>query len=109
MCAWNWITTHSPEDFRFHLRTPDDPPLEASAEHRRALRLLKERVERLGDFDEKGLADELYRVAEEAGIEPKEFFRIAYQALIASDRGPRLASFIMTLGREQVLALLASY
>jgi len=66
-------------------------------------------VERLEDFDEKGLADELYRVAEEAQIEAKELFRLSYLALIGSEKGPRLASFILTLGKERVTALLASY
>lgn len=108
-CAWNWITKYSPEDFRFRLRTPEEGPVEATSSERRALALLRERVSRLEGFDEKGLADELYRISEEAGVEAKGFFRIAYQALIGSDRGPRLASFIMTLGKERVLALLAVY
>ena len=108
-CAWNWISNHSPEDFRFHIRTPEDAPVEVSAEQRRALQLLKGRVERLEEFTEKSFADELYRIAEEASIDPKELFRIAYQALIASDKGPRLAGFIFTLGRERVIALLAAY
>ncbi len=109
VCAWNWITKHSPEDFRFHLRTPEDPPIEVTPEQAKALALLRGRVERLEDFDEKSLADELYRIAEEATLEPKELFRVVYLALIASEKGPRLASFIFTLGKDRVLGLLAGY
>ena len=108
-CAWAWITKHSPEDFRFRVRTPDDPAVEVDDVQRAALVLLRERVGRLEELDEKGLADELYRVAEEAKLEPKELFRISYRVLIASDKGPRLASFIFTLGKERVLALLSAY
>jgi lysyl-tRNA synthetase class 1 len=108
-CAWNWITKHSPEEFRFHIRTPEDIPLEVTPAQRRALVLLSGRVRRLDEFNEKRFADELYRIAEEAEVDSKEFFRTVYQALIASDKGPRLASFIFTLGKERVLELLSAY
>jgi len=108
-CAWSWITKHAPADFRFSLRTPEEAPVALEEGARRAVSLLRARVERLDSFDEKSLADELYTIAGEAGIDPKELFKASYRVLIGAERGPRLASFILTVGKERVLALLAPY
>ena len=108
-CAMNWLEKYAPEDFRFSLRSPSDGPIDVSASERTALAGLRERVGRLEGFNEKSLADELYRVAEEASIDAKELFRLAYRVLINAEKGPRLASFIFTVGKQRVLALLDPY
>ncbi len=108
-CAWSWITRYAPLDFRFSLREPQEAPVALEEGPRRAIALLRARVERLEGFDEKALADELYAIAREAGIDAKELFKASYRVLIGAERGPRLASFILTVGKERVLALLAPY
>jgi lysyl-tRNA synthetase class 1 len=110
VCAWNWVQNHAPESFRFRLRAPDAAPLSFAEAERQALRLLAAEVrERLASHDEKSLAEAIYRIAGEAGLDPKEFFKVVYRALIQKDQGPRLAGFLLILGRERVLQLLGSY
>lgn len=108
-CATAWLEKYAPADFRFSLRRADAAPIEVSSGERSALQHLRERVERLESFTEKTLADELYRIAEEAKIDAKDLFRISYRALIDSEKGPRLASFLITVGKERALALLSRY
>jgi lysyl-tRNA synthetase class 1 len=110
VCAWNWVRKYAPESFRFRLREAGAAPLAFAEAELRALRLLAAEVrEKLAGHDEKTLAEAIYRIAGEAGLEPKEFFKVVYRALIQKDQGPRLAGFLLILGRERVLELLAGY
>jgi len=110
VCAWNWVQKYAPENFRFQLRDPGSPPPAFAEAERRALRLLAVEVgEKLAGHDEKSLAEAIYRIAGEAGLESKEFFKVVYRALIQKDQGPRLAGFLLVLGRERVLQLLGSF
>ncbi len=109
-CAWNWITNYAPEEFRFTLRTPEDPPVEIPGSMRNLVVELRERLE--SDFeslDEKGVQELIYAIARNNGVEPKEFFPVIYAILVGKEKGPRLGGFIKTIGRETVVALLRPY
>jgi lysyl-tRNA synthetase class 1 len=108
-CAWNWISRFSPEDFRFRLQTPEDPPAELNEAESAAMAGLRRIVESLEDYDEKSLGQAIYDAAREAELEPKELFAAAYRVLIGKEKGPRLAGFIMTVGKERVLQILRRY
>ena len=109
-CAWNWITGFAPDSFRWALRAPGSAPIDATPREREALRTLREEVvDRLDAFDEKSLSEAIYAVAAASEIEPKEFFRVVYRALIEQEAGPRLAGFLLTVGKERVGKLLAGY
>jgi lysyl-tRNA synthetase, class I len=109
-CAWAWITDFAPEDFRYHLRGGAE--LEGlgddlSAPEKAALIKFREVLaEEFDGADEKILGESIYRVCEESGIEPKDFFKIVYQVLIGKEKGPRLAGFILTAGKEKILPIL---
>ncbi len=109
-CAWNWVQNHAPESFRFRLRAAGSPPLAFAPAELQALRLLAAEVrEKLAGHDEKSLAEAIYRIAGEAGLEAKQFFKVVYRALIQKEQGPRLAAFLLILGRERVLEQLGAY
>jgi len=110
VCAWNWITSFAPEDFRFSLKQNPADTIEVSEKQKKALTLLYTEVsEKLNDHDEKSLAGAMYSIAEEAGLDIKEFFAIVYTALIDKEKGPRLANFIMTAGSERIAEILKPY
>lgn len=109
-CAWNWITRFAPEDFRYTLRTPQSEPIPVDEACRKAIVLLAQELStRFSDHDEKSLSESIYRVAGEAGVDPKEFFTVMYRVLVGKERGPRLAGFILTIGRDRMLELLRGY
>ncbi len=110
-CAWNWVTTFAPEDFRFSVVDPSTTervslsPSETNAV--RALRSLAQ--ERLDELGEKEVQDEIYSIARANGLEPKALFVTLYRILVNKDQGPRLGGFLKTLGRSRVDAILERY
>ena len=46
-------------------------------------------------------------MAEEAGIKIGDFFKAAYLTILNQERGPKLAGFIVLLGKETVIELLS--
>jgi len=57
-------------------------------------------------YTEKSLFEEFYNICKEVNLEPKEFFKAAYKVLIGKEKGPRLAPFILVIGKEKVINLL---
>ena len=109
-CAWNWINRYAPEDFRFTLKEGDEPPIALEPAEAVAVRALTAEVrERLAEHDEKSLAQAIYDIASAQGIEAKQLFLVMYRILVGKDQGPRLAGFLLTLGRERVLRILRAY
>ncbi|MBN2511056.1 MAG: lysine--tRNA ligase, partial [Spirochaetales bacterium] len=108
-CAWNWIRQFAPEDFRFAVKTGSEQPVDVSPEEKTALQGMLSLVRGMDSMDEKAVAEAIYAVARESGIEPADLFTVTYRALIGKEKGPRLASFIKTLGRKKCEAILAAY
>jgi lysyl-tRNA synthetase class 1 len=106
-CAWYWICECAPEDFRFMLKD-GAAAMEFGGSELSALRDLKALVES-GPAEEKPLSEAIFEVAKKNGMEPKALFKVTYQALIGKDQGPRLAGFILTVGRERILKILSAY
>jgi lysyl-tRNA synthetase class 1 len=55
------------------------------------------------------LQNSIYQIAKNSGVQPKDFFRILYQIILASDRGPKIGPFIMDIGRKKVAQTLSEY
>jgi len=108
-CAWNWTRGFAPESFRFALRARGSEPLELSPGEHRAIGLLRGEIEeRLDTHDEKSLSEAIYTLAGEAEMEPKAFFKLVYRVLIEKEMGPRLAGFLLTIGKKRALEILGS-
>jgi lysyl-tRNA synthetase class 1 len=109
-CAKYWIEECAPEEFRFRLLAPGTKT-ELSEKELAGLRQLRDTVVvNIETFnDDKSCAQAIYRCAENTGLEGKELFRAAYQALIGKDQGPRLANFLQSIGKERLLGILSDY
>ncbi len=55
------------------------------------------------------LQNEIYQIAKANGVQPKDFFRILYQIILASERGPKLGPFILDIGRKKVAVSVSEY
>jgi lysyl-tRNA synthetase class 1 len=91
------------------LRKEDDPLMELDETQKKAINQLQDAVEHLEDFEEKQLAEEIYEIAKRCEINAPDLFKIAYGVLIGKERGPKLAGFIKTCGKEKMLPILSRY
>ncbi|NMA22230.1 MAG: lysine--tRNA ligase, partial [Spirochaetales bacterium] len=108
-CAWNWITTFSPEDFRYRLMRDDDPLVELNEQEAKAIADLYKVVEVMDEIDDKEYTTRLYDAAKDHGLPTGDFFKLVYRIMIGKDRGPKLGPFLKTCGREKVLSILGRY
>ncbi|PIZ51325.1 lysine--tRNA ligase [Candidatus Woesearchaeota archaeon CG_4_10_14_0_2_um_filter_33_13] len=101
-CATNWINKFAPEDFRFKVQ--EKPQVTLSKEEKVVLHSVAEKLlER--DWTDTELHEEMYILCKNNDFPTKDFFRIAYNVLINKDKGPRLASFILEIGKDKVANL----
>ncbi|MDR1901337.1 MAG: lysine--tRNA ligase [Treponema sp.] len=111
-CAKHWIDNCAPEEFCFKLRRPEDgrTPGLSNSEIEAVGALRDSVVERIETYTEdKPCAEAIYQVAKDKGMEGKALFRAAYQALIGKDQGPRLAAFLRSINKEELLGILKEY
>jgi lysyl-tRNA synthetase class 1 len=108
-CAWNWITTFAPEDFKYRLSNESDPLIELEDVQEKAIKDLYSVVEVMDQIEDKEYTTRLYDAAKLNGIEPADFFQLVYRIMIGKDRGPKLGPFLKTCGKEKVLAILGRY
>ncbi len=99
-----WLKKYAPEDMKFTVQEKPAKELKLSKEEKEALKMLVESLKKK-DFDEKALFEEFYNICKKANVNNKDFFRAAYNILLNKDRGPRLAPFILALGKEKVIEL----
>ncbi len=106
-CAWFWVKNYAPEDFRFSLRDPATPLPAMGENERNAVQALGKLIEdTMGTMPEKEWSNLVYDLMVEKGIESADFFTLVYKALIGKEKGPRLISFLHTIGKEKAAALL---
>ncbi len=55
------------------------------------------------------LQNNIYQIAKNNGIQPKDFFKTLYQIIIVSDRGPKIGPFILDIGRKKIAQMLSEY
>jgi lysyl-tRNA synthetase class 1 len=109
-CAWNWVRQFAPEDFRFQIQPPGSAPISLQETEKKLFAAFLAELEKNWDsYDEKSLNDYIYDVARAHEVEPKDFFPLLYQALIRKEKGPKVAGFLKTIGRDKLLSILSEY
>ena len=108
-CAWTWITTFSPEDFRFTVADASSEKVNLDEQETMAVKALAAKVQTWNDDDEKTLSQLVYDAAAEAGVDNTVLFTGVYKALIGKEKGPKLAGFMKTIGKTRVLEVLTKY
>lgn len=102
--AKNWLDKYAPEDVKFTVQEDVAKDLKISNKEREALhevaKALKEK-----EFNPQSLFNEFYNICHKANIKNTDFFRAAYNVLLNKDKGPKLAPFILALGKEKVIRL----
>ncbi len=55
------------------------------------------------------LQNTIYQIAKDNGMQPKDLFRVLYQIILASDRGPKIGPLIIDIGRKKVAMSISEY
>ena len=64
---------------------------------------LKKLVDLLeGNEETEDLQNAIYSIAKENQVQPKDFFRILYQIILSTTRGPKIGPFIEDIGKKNV-------
>lgn len=108
-CAWNWITLHAPQEFRFALRDTEEPfPL--SAQEKAVVRALRGLLPQMAVLTEDQFSEKVYAIAAEVGLDDTSLlFPAIYKALLGLEKGPRLISFLYAAGAGRLEAILAKF
>ncbi len=107
LCAKNWLEKYAPDDFKFFVNSTVPNKLKISKEIRLSLHKVAE-ILKEKEWDPVELHNKFYEILKENEIDNKEFFKVCYNILINKDKGPKLASFILTIGQEKVAELFLS-
>ncbi|MFZ8932528.1 MAG: lysine--tRNA ligase [Bacteriovoracaceae bacterium] len=111
-CALFWINNYAPEDFKFTVNK-NAPQLSLKDYQKHFLLDLRSFVE--SDFekvnDDKSLNDKLYEIMnpyreQNDELKPGDFFVPVYNLLISKEKGPKLAGFMQSIGKDKILNLL---
>ncbi len=71
---------------------------------------LKELILALDKEEEpEDLQNTIYQIAKSNDIQPKDFFKILYQIILGTSRGPKIGPFISDIGRKKVAKKIAEY
>ena len=102
--ARNWLTKYAPEDVKFVVQEQVPKNLNIGPKEKEALHALAKKLKEK-EWTQDELFNEFYTLCTTLGIKNTDFFKAAYAVLLNKERGPKLAPFILTLGREKVAKL----
>ena len=55
------------------------------------------------------LQNSIYSIAKENQVQPKDFFKILYQIILSTNRGPKIGPFIEDIGKKKVVDIISKY
>jgi len=99
-----WLDKYAPVEAKFEVMEEIPKGLSLSSAQKKALHTLAGRLLEK-EWQEKELFEEIYAIAKELGMQGREVFEAGYRVLLDKTRGPKLAPFILMLGREKVAGM----
>ncbi|MDP6898870.1 MAG: lysine--tRNA ligase, partial [Candidatus Nitrosopelagicus sp.] len=87
-------------NFADEFEISDDIEIEIDSKTKVALQKLITLLEK--DEEIEDLQNTIYQIAKGDDIEPKEFFKILYQIILSTTRGPKIGPFILDIGKKNV-------
>ena len=105
-CVKNWLEKYADEQFKFSIKEKKDEDYfsKLSDKEKEALELLKKAVEK--SEDEEILSTAIFEIPKKLDMEMKIFFKLCYESIIGKEKGPKLANFILEIGKENILKIL---
>ena len=63
----------------------------------------------LSETEQTDIQNSIYQIARNCDVQPRDFFKVLYQIILASDRGPKIGPFIIDIDRKKVAQTLSQY
>lgn len=104
VCAKNWLENHAPDEFKYEVQSTINKELEIPQEYKDVFKEVAKRLKEKSWTDEE-LHDQFYILINNKELQVKDFFNYAYKVLIDREKGPKLANFILTIGKDKVANL----
>lgn len=104
-----WIENSAPDEFKFSLNK-EAVKLDLNSNQSAFINELRNYldIEWNNIADDKALHEKMYEMIHAHTLEPMEVFTLLYRKLISLEKGPKLAGFVRTIGKERVLKLLVA-
>ena len=99
-----WLRKHAPDELKFEVQRHAPKNIELSLKEKNALHTIAKSLKEK-EYDEKSLFEEFYNVSKGLDLQSQDFFKAAYKVLLNKKRGPKLAPFIIALGKDKVINL----
>ncbi|HLC96432.1 MAG TPA: lysine--tRNA ligase [Candidatus Nanoarchaeia archaeon] len=100
-----WVEKYGSENDKIVIQTDVPPDLQLTELQKEALHKVVD-ILKQKDWKEDELFNAFYEeIIKKLGISAKEFFQAGYKVLINKEKGPKLAGFILTLGKEKVIEM----
>ena len=99
-----WLKKYAPDDLKFEVQKHIAKDVKLNEKEKEALHKIAELLKEK-EYNEKTLFEEFYNVTKELDLNAQDFFKAAYKVLLDKERGPKLAPFILALGKEKVVKL----
>ena len=102
--AQKWVKEFAPEQYRFKIQEKAD--IKLGDNEKKAVEAVIAELKK--KHDEKSLFEAFYEIMKKLDMKGNEFFGLFYKILINKEQGPKLAPFMMTIGKERVCKLLSN-
>ena len=103
----NWINKYVYDDIKIKVNESSPPGFSLALNQNEKAAISQLINEMKKEYEESELQSAVYEIAREHNVEPKKFFQILYQILISKDSGPRLAPFMLAIGKDKISKLLS--
>ena len=94
-------------NFADEFEVSDSIEIEIDSKTKIALEKLVSLLEK--DEEIEDLQNAIYQIAKGDDIEPKEFFKVLYQIILSTTRGPKIGPFILDIGKKNVADKISKY
>ena len=100
--ASSWSERYGGDSYKIKLLDKPSPDIlnKLSDKQKDAIRMLSDYLK--GERTEEEIYKKLFEIIKESGVSSKEFFRVVYMVLLGKPWGPRLAPFILIIGRDRI-------
>jgi len=99
----NWIEKYADETMKFKIQKKIT--LKLDKPEKNILKDLKE-ILKQKEYSEEELFNEFYHLIKRHKIKNSEFFNLLYKIILNKNKGPRLASLILAIGKDKIIKLL---